>query len=240
MSYPLLDLQKPIYSLFENAESGNAHYARGSGAVRVIIAAYERHFVRDCVFWPVRLYSAPMNGESDSTERSRNLVAPWRMEYIAGLNDDSDESCFVCRYRDEADTDDANFVLWRGKHCFAMLNRYPYTGGHFMVAPYAHEGAMDNLEPAVLLEMMEMVRDLRLLLSHAIRAQGFNVGMNIGRCAGAGLPDHLHLHIVPRWAGDTNFMSVLGDARVIPQSLEHLLGLLKDASAELDLPKLSP
>lgn len=181
-----------------------------------------------------------MTGESDSTERSRNIWAPWRIEYIAGLNEDSDDGgCFVCRYRDETDQDDANFVLWRGKHCFAMLNRYPYTGGHCMVAPYAHEGSMDNLEPAILLEMMEMIRDLRLLLAHAMHAQGFNVGMNIGRCAGAGLPDHLHLHIVPRWVGDTNFMSVLGGARVIPQSLEHLLGLLKDASAELDLPKLS-
>ena len=179
-----------------------------------------------------------MNEESQSTERSRNIWAPWRMEYINGLQD-GDDRCFLCRYRDEAGKDAANLVLWRGRKSFAVMNRFPYTGGHSMVAPYEHVGMLEDVDAAAMLEMMEMVRDLQKLLAHAIHAQGFNVGMNVGRCAGAGLPEHLHLHIVPRWAGDTNFMAVLGGARVIPQALDELYSQLRAAGERLGLPRLS-
>ncbi len=108
-----------------------------------------------------------------------------------------------------------------------------------MVAPFDHVAGLDDLDGPTMQEMMEMVRDLRKLLAHAIHAEGFNIGMNIGRCAGAGLPEHLHIHIVPRWGGDTNFMAVLSDVRVIPQTLASLFVRLREASAELQLPKLS-
>ena len=180
-----------------------------------------------------------MADESESTERKRNIWAPWRIEYIDGLQDDQDDGCFLCRYRDDAAGDEKNLVLWRGRRSFVVLNRYPYTGGHSMVAPYDHVGDLDDLDGETMLEIMEIVRDLPKLLAHSIHAQGFNIGMNIGRCAGAGLPGHLHVHVVPRWGGDTNFMAVLGDARVIPQELQELYARLHQASVELKLPKLS-
>ena len=183
-----------------------------------------------------------MSEESHSTERKRNLWAPWRMEYIDGLGESAavgeGDGCFLCRYRDQADRDADNLVLWRGAHCLAVMNRFPYTGGHTMVAPLAHVADLGELPPAGMVEMLSMVRDLQTLLGDVVRAQGFNVGMNIGRCAGAGLPGHLHVHVVPRWSGDTNFMAVLGEARVIPQALDELYGQLRLASERLGLPRL--
>ena len=182
-----------------------------------------------------------MSNDSDKlpTEAGNtNLWAPWRIEYIQSLAED-DDGCFLCRYRDEPSKDIENLLLWRGKGCFAVMNRFPYTGGHMLVAPLEHVGELEDLSGAVMCEMMEMVRDLQIVLKRTIGAQGFNVGMNIGRCAGAGLPGHLHLHVVPRWGGDTNFMSVLGDIRVIPQALSQLYQQLQAAAVELKLPKLS-
>jgi len=161
------------------------------------------------------------------------------MEYIDGLHADADDGCFLCRYRDETQSDEDNLVLWRGRRSLAVMNRFPYTGGHSMVAPFDHVAALDDLDAETMLEIMRMLRDLRKLLAHALRAQGFNVGMNIGRCAGAGLPGHLHIHMVPRWTGDTNFMAVLGAARVIPQTLGALFAQLRQASEQLELPRLS-
>ena len=182
-----------------------------------------------------------MSNDSDKlpTEATNtNIWAPWRIEYIQSLGG-QDNACFLCRYRDEPSKDTENRLLWRGEGCFAVMNRFPYTGGHMLVAPLEHVGGLDDLSGAVMCEMMEMVRDLQIVLKCAIGAQGFNVGMNIGRCAGAGLPGHLHLHVVPRWGGDTNFMSVLGDIRVIPQAMSQLYQQLQEASTELKLPKLS-
>jgi ATP adenylyltransferase len=181
-----------------------------------------------------------MAEESFSTERSRNIWAPWRMEYIEALNGVPDGGCFLCRYRDLPAEDASNLVLWRGRNCMALLNRFPYTGGHCMVAPVQHVPDLASLEPPAMLEMMEMLRDLQITLAAAIKCEGFNVGMNIGRCAGAGLPGHLHAHIVPRWSGDTNFMAVLGQVRVIPQSLDAIYKLLTDKGRELGLPKPRP
>jgi ATP adenylyltransferase len=180
-----------------------------------------------------------MGEESPSTERKRNIWAPWRIEYIDGLHDRKDDGCFLCRYREDRQNDRKNLVLWRGRRSLAVLNRFPYTGGHSLVAPLEHLAGMDDLEPGTMLEMMEIVRDLRRVLAHAIHAEGFNVGMNIGRCAGAGLPDHLHIHVVPRWAGDTNFMPVLAEAHVMPQTLEDLYDRLAQAGGQLHLPDLS-
>ena len=173
---------------------------------------------------------------SDSTERSRNLWAPWRSEYINELNDDN-EGCFLCNYREDTSNDRENLVLWRGAACMAVLNRFPYTGGHCMVAPYEHIGDLEDLAPATMLEMMGMIRDLQRLLADVVHSQGYNIGMNVGRCAGAGLPGHLHMHIVPRWSGDTNFMGIFGQVRVIPQSLESLWDAMTEASDRLALPR---
>jgi ATP adenylyltransferase len=179
-----------------------------------------------------------MSSDPASYDRIRNLWAPWRTEYIQSLRND-DDTCFLCRCRDESHQDEANLVLWRGRRCLAVLNRYPYTGGHALVAPLEHVGHMADLDAETMLEMMEMLRDLRDALAEAVGANGFNVGINLGRCAGAGLPGHLHAHIVPRWPGDTNFISVFDDARVIPASLEALYHAIREASERLGLPRLS-
>jgi ATP adenylyltransferase len=179
-----------------------------------------------------------MDESSRSAGQNRNIWAPWRMEYIDSLGQDGN-GCFLCRHRDDPAGDEANLVLWRGKRTFALLNRFPYTGGHSIVAPYVHVAELADLDDAAMLEMVQMLRDLQKALSVAVRAQGFNVGINIGRCAGAGLPGHIHAHIVPRWAGDTNFMPVFGGAKVIPIRLETLRGQILKAGAELNLPKLA-
>jgi len=179
-----------------------------------------------------------MADESSSTERSRNIWAPWRTKYIDSLHAGGDKGCFLCRCRDEQ-ADEKNFVLWRGPTCFAMLNRFPYTGGHSMIAPLEHVGDLADLDAGCMAEMMEHVRDIQKILAGAIRAEGFNIGINVGRCAGAGLPGHLHVHVVPRWPGDTNFMAVFGDVRVIPAALEELYSQVRKTAAELGLPKLA-
>jgi len=177
-----------------------------------------------------------MSDEQSSTERNVNLWAPWRMEYISSLADE-DAGCFLCRDRDDPANDAANLVLWRGPTCFAVLNRFPYTGGHTMIAPLGHLGELDNLDSETMTEMMELVRDTVAVLRHVVGAHGFNVGMNIGRCAGAGLPGHLHMHVVPRWRGDTNFLPVFGKVRVIPETLQKLREQIIRAGLELGLPK---
>jgi len=178
-----------------------------------------------------------MSEESGSTERQVNLWAPWRMEYISSLAE-ADDGCFLCRYRDDEANDESNLVLWRGRRCFVVLNRFPYTGGHMMIAPLEHLAALADLDAQTLCEMMALVRDAQQVLEHVVHAQGFNIGMNVGRCAGAGLPGHLHMHIVPRWQGDTNFMAVFGQVRIIPETLESLFRRLRMAAEELSLPKL--
>jgi ATP adenylyltransferase len=118
-----------------------------------------------------------MADESPSTERRRNIWAPWRLEYIDALNEspgDGEAGCFLCRYRDE-DDDEKNLVLWRGPRCFTVLNLFPYTGGHSMVAPLAHVGDLADLDPPTILELMEHVRDLQAVLAHAVNARGFNI-----------------------------------------------------------------
>lgn len=165
-------------------------------------------------------------------EFNRNIWAPWRMEYIHQLNE-PEGSCFLCTARDNPQDDDRNFVLVRGKHSFIILNRFPYSNGHMLIAPNLHSGDLSMIDDETMLEMMLFLRDMKHLLSCAIGAQGFNVGLNLNHCAGAGLPDHLHMHIVPRWMGDTNFMSVLDGVRVIPEAIDKTYKKLRKCMAGL-------
>jgi ATP adenylyltransferase len=139
----------------------------------------------------------------------------------------------MCRAAASAADDRANGVVYRGRLGLAMLNRYPYNNGHLLVAPLAHLARLDQLNEETQLELTQMITRLVGVLEKALRADGFNVGLNLGRVAGAGLPGHLHWHIVPRWNGDTNFMPTLAGVNVIPQSLEALWELLvKELGAE--------
>lgn len=159
------------------------------------------------------------------------------MEYIDGLSGPQD-GCFLCEARDQPADDVEHFVMFRGEHNLVMLNRFPYTGGHCLVAPYEHVGTMEAMTEAAMLEMMGMLRDLQEAIGKALAPDGFNIGFNIGHCAGAGLPGHIHGHLVPRWSGDTNFMSVLGDIRVIPEFLARTQEKILAAAGELSLPTL--
>lgn len=145
----------------------------------------------------------------------QRLWAPWRLDYIRGPKD---EECIFCRAVESGD-DEANYVVHRGERCFVMLNTYPYNNGHVMVAPYAHEPALEPLDDATTLEMMQLVKRSIAALREVYRPEGFNVGINQGSAAGAGIEEHVHQHVVPRWVGDTNFMPVIGDVRVLPQAL---------------------
>jgi ATP adenylyltransferase len=169
----------------------------------------------------------------------KNLWAPWRIKYIQGLGDSSPKGhCFICHNAQTPQDDDKNLVLWRTEKSIVILNRFPYNNGHLLIAPIRHIGGLEQATNDELLEMIKLVRESQKALSLAIKPHGFNIGMNFGRCAGAGLPDHLHIHIVPRWDGDTNFMSVCSDTKVISQSLTELLEQLKQVSAEHSLPSV--
>ena len=178
-----------------------------------------------------------MSDEQRSPEWKTNLWAPWRIAYIETLSND-DEGCFLCALRESPGDDEANHVLWRGRRAMCVLNRFPYTGGHSLIAPYEHVPGLGDADDETVLEMLAMVRDVQTALERAIHAQGFNVGWNVGRCAGAGLPGHLHVHVVPRWGGDTNFLHVFGDVRVIPDALCELRRKILQAAEELHLPRL--
>jgi ATP adenylyltransferase len=152
-----------------------------------------------------------------------SLWAPWRMEYIRATKDDG---CFLCRHAQSAD-DAANLLLIRDRTCFAILNRYPYNPGHLLVCPYKHTGALDDLTTDELGDLLVLTRRCQQLLTRAMRPEGFNIGLNVGRVAGAGVLDHVHFHLVPRWNGDANFMPVLADVRVVPQALAETYELLR-------------
>jgi len=166
----------------------------------------------------------------------KNLWAPWRIGYIQGLG--KSKECFICHNLKKPQDDDENLVLWRSKLGIVVLNTFPYNNGHLLIAPVRHIAGLEEATDEELLELTKLVRESQKALSLAIKPQGFNIGMNFGRCAGAGLPDHFHIHIVPRWEGDTNFMSVCGDAKIISQSLNELLEQLRQVSKEHNLPRL--
>jgi ATP adenylyltransferase len=152
----------------------------------------------------------------------QHLFAPWRFAYVSSA--DSPGGCIFCgAARDETDT----LTVARSERAFALLNRYPYTSGHTMVAPYAHIGDLVELDPATLTEMMGLAQKVVRALQQAYQPHGFNLGFNLGEAAGAGIADHLHLHIVPRWRGDTSFMTVNAEVRVLPEELGETCAKLR-------------
>jgi ATP adenylyltransferase len=166
----------------------------------------------------------------------KNLWAPWRIQYIQGLSQKG--SCFLCDYVANPKEDTQNFVLWRTPDAVVVFNRFPYNNGHLLIAPIRHIGSMDQATDMEMTAMIRLIRDCQKALSLTIRPHGFNVGMNFGRCAGAGLPDHMHIHVVPRWDGDTNFMHVCSDVDVISQGMIELYEQMADISKKNNLPSI--
>jgi len=159
-----------------------------------------------------------------SDSKSEILWAPWRMEYILG---EKESGCIFCT-RINQDSDKENLILLRGKNNFVIMNKYPYNNGHLMVVPNRHTSEFDSLSDPEKLEMMNLVSKSMNVLKITVNPDGFNVGLNIGEIAGAGIDDHLHFHIVPRWAADTNFMPVVGQTKVISEDLGETWERLKE------------
>ena len=154
------------------------------------------------------------------------LWSPWRMEYI--LTPKSEEGCIFCEALKHADGPE-NLVVYRGSEAFVMLNRFPYTSGHLMIVPYDHKPSLEQLTAASRADIMELSARAIIVLQAIYTPQGFNLGMNIGNAAGAGVTEHVHLHVVPRWVGDTNFMSSISQTRVLPELLEETYRRVKEA-----------
>jgi len=153
----------------------------------------------------------------------RKLWAPWRIDYILGPKE---EGCFFCKYLAD-NKDEEHLILYRGKKAFVIMNYYPYNNGHLMVVPNEHRGDITELDPDTLTEMMKMVQASVEIIRKEMKAEGFNIGINQGKVAGAGVDDHVHIHIVPRWTGDTNFMPVTGYTKVISEGLKETWKKLK-------------
>ncbi|MDP8213985.1 MAG: HIT domain-containing protein [Candidatus Euphemobacter frigidus] len=166
----------------------------------------------------------------EKISRNRALWAPWRIKYIL---EEKEEGCLFCRKAKMGD-DAANHIIARSKHSFTLLNIFPYNSGHLMVAPYRHTAELENLPEEEISDLMILVQKSVRALKRTLEPEGFNVGLNLGKSAGAGVIDHLHIHIVPRWQGDTNFMPVVADTDIIPQSLEETCRLLRGAFASLE------
>jgi ATP adenylyltransferase len=166
-----------------------------------------------------------------------HLWAPWRLSYVAAAKAPSgDEGCFLCRGLAGSD-DRGNLVAWRRPKSVVVLNRFPYNNGHLLIAPRAHKPRLADLDAAETLEVIDTLSRTVALLDELMKPDGYNVGLNLGRVAGAGLPGHLHWHLVPRWEGDTNFMPVVADTKVIAQSLDSLYDLL---ASRLNRPEKGP
>ncbi len=148
----------------------------------------------------------------------RKIWAPWRIEYIQ--QEKSDDQCFICDILKE-DEDKKNLILFRGETAIVMLNKFPYIAGHLMVAPKQHTAEIDSIPPIAYQEMWELMSKSINVLKKSIKPEGFNIGINLGKVSGAGLKTHVHIHIVPRWSGDTNFMPILTNTRVISEALDE-------------------
>ena len=150
------------------------------------------------------------------------IWAPWRHKYVKHASEHEEEQCIFCAKPGEGpESDRENLILHRGERCFVILNKFPYTNGHLMVAPYEHVATLTALDGETLAEMMALTQQGMTILERIYSPHGYNVGCNQGRVAGAGVEHHIHMHVVPRWGGDTNFMPVLADTRVMPQTLEQ-------------------
>jgi ATP adenylyltransferase len=171
---------------------------------------------------------------------NQRLWAPWRLQYIKAARDQaggqvsgSQEECIFCSEPKLGD-DAKALIPYRGERCYVIMNAFPYNNGHLMVAPYEHTGQLEALDEETALELMTLTQRSLRALTRAYEPEGFNLGINLGRIAGAGFEDHLHMHVVPRWAGDTNFMPVIADTRVLPQALEESYAAVRDAFGALD------
>jgi ATP adenylyltransferase len=160
---------------------------------------------------------------------NHRLWAPWRSSYIKGSKSDE---CIFCTK--PALPDEEGLVVRRGERCFVMLNAFPYTSGHVMIAPYAHTAALQDLDEPTSVELISLAKQSLRAIGEAYRPEGYNVGANLGSVAGAGIADHFHMHVVPRWEGDTNFMPVVGDTRVLPEGLDETFRSLKAAFASVE------
>jgi ATP adenylyltransferase len=158
------------------------------------------------------------------------LHAPWRIEYILSPKPAEEQSLFT-RIAQSND-DEANLVIVRDRSCFALLNRYPYTGGHLMTVPYKQASDLNGLSENELADLMNLTRRCQNALTKVMKPDGFNIGINLGKCAGAGILDHLHIHIVPRWNGDTNFMPVMSSTTVVPEALSEVAAKLRVVLAQ--------
>ncbi len=157
-----------------------------------------------------------------------SLYSPWRMQYILDSQDDGDDTCVFCEVIKTED-DRKHLILHRDEYCYVILNLFPYNTGHLLVVPYRHVRCMNDLEAGEKAQSMELLVRAESVLRETFKPQGFNVGANIGSVAGAGIPGHLHFHILPRWEGDTNFLPVLGGTKSLPETLEESYDRLKSA-----------
>jgi ATP adenylyltransferase len=153
----------------------------------------------------------------------QTIWAPWRIKYILS---EKESECFFCKKLQQTVNDRENFVLYRGKTAFALLNIYPYSNGHIMIAPYAHVSCLTALDHNQVADLFLVTQLCEHVLTQAFQPEGFNIGLNLGKAAGAGIEDHLHVHVVPRWNGDTNYMTTISNTRVIPQQLEEAYEML--------------
>lgn len=170
----------------------------------------------------------------------KRMWSPWRAAYIETFahppkKRKSKKSIFLQAL--DAHDDDKHFIVWRGKHCFVIMNLYPYNSGHMMIVPYRQVARFDELTDAELLDMMKTMRKAIQALDETMRPEGFNFGANLGRASGAGIDEHVHFHIVPRWNGDTNFMPVLAETKVISEDMRVTLQKLRCAFGRSDRPK---
>ncbi|MBI3679351.1 MAG: HIT domain-containing protein [Acidobacteria bacterium] len=156
------------------------------------------------------------------------LWSPWRYRYVSKA--DEEEGCVFCRKAEQRD-DRKNLIVHRGKHCYVVLNLYPYTTGHLMIVPYAHVATLEGTPPETLGELMNLTIAASGHLEKVYKPRGLNLGMNIGECAGAGIAGHIHMHVLPRWPGDVNFMTAIGETRVLPEDLETTFDKLAGAFA---------
>jgi ATP adenylyltransferase len=153
-----------------------------------------------------------------------HLWSPWRYRYIAAA--EGEKGCVFCRALSRGD-DRASLIIHRARRNFVILNLFPYTSGHLMIVPYSHTASLKEVDEATTAEMMELAKQAQRAIEAEYRPDGFNIGLNLGRAAGAGVAEHIHLHVVPRWAGDANFVSVVGETRVLPEELETTFERLK-------------
>lgn len=197
---------------------GQRHSCDDSGAIGYNTGEREREDGSAGRLWCARTRRKDPVSQREAPQKSV-LWAPWRLEYI--LSEKEPDCLFCCK--PEQGHDAENLILARGRHAFAMLNRFPYNNAHLMAIPYRHVAMLRDLTPEELQELMLFAQAYERVLTAAMAPDGMNVGMNVGAAAGAGIDEHLHLHVVPRWHGDTNFMPVLADENVIPQALRDTL-----------------